>query len=61
MHESKNQVLSALSENLLFDDDKIEDFSLLEVVNDEVVNEIKGEALQAELDDFFERSSGCPL
>lgn len=61
MHESKNQVLSALSENLLFDDDKIEDFSLLVIKDDEVVNEFKGKALQSELDDFLGRSSGCPL
>ena len=61
MHESKDQVLSALLENLLFDDDKIEDFSLLVIKDDEVVNEYKGEALQAELDDFLGRSSGCPL
>lgn len=61
MHESKDEVLNVLSTNLMFGGDTIDDFSILEIVEDEHVNEYKGEALQAELDDFLGRSSGCPL
>lgn len=61
IHESKDEVLNTLSTNLMFGGDTIDDFSILEIVEDEHVNEYKGEALQAELDDFLGRSSGCPL
>lgn len=61
MNNSKDGVLRVLSENLMFGGDTIDDFSILEIVKDEHVNEYKGEALQAELDDFLERGSGCPL
>lgn len=61
MNESKDEVLRVLSENLMFGGDTIDDFAILEIVKVEHVNEYKGEALQAELDDFLERGSGCPL
>lgn len=61
IHESKDEVLNTLSTNLMFGGDTIADFSVLVIEKDEVVNEFKGKALQAELDDFLGRSSGCPL